>query len=105
MTQTIEFLSRDQVIRFLPDAIHTAIISYQTFSQKGFEDDPKAFKDHHSACKIAIAHIELLLKLARWADLPDSKTGSINDQVVLAAMMQEAQDVLREYRDEEGGDE
>ena len=69
--QTIEALSRTQIAEALPDAIETALISYRIFSTKDNTDTPKIFGEHHNACKAAIAHIELLLKLARWIDSDD----------------------------------
>ena len=62
---------------------------------------PKKFAEHHSACKVAIAHIELLIKLARWADLPDVAAEDQNGQVILAAMMQQAEDELNRYKAQE----
>lgn len=66
---TIEALSRAHIEQALPDAIETAIESYRTFMRQDNSDTPKMFGDHHNACKAAIAHIELLLKLAKWVDL------------------------------------
>ncbi len=106
MTVKIEDASREQISVFLPDAIAKAITSYHRFADKVIEGNTvKAFIDHHSACKVAIAHIELLLKLARWADLPDASAKDHNHQVVIAAMMREAEGKLEEYREQFGEDE
>jgi len=71
----IEGDMRLRVAEFLPDALNAALLSYQTFSETQATDpkDPKAseFKAHHDACKVALAHIQLLLKLAEMADVPD----------------------------------
>ena len=69
-TKTLESLTRDQIAHALPHAIEKAIASYHNFSGQDNSETPKLFGDHHNACKAAIAHIELLLKLARWADIP-----------------------------------
>ena len=99
MNQSIEDTSRAQIASFLPDAIAKALTSYHKFMDAPHESEAKAFSAHHGACKAAIAHIELLLKLARWADLPDARTGSSNEQIMLAAMVQEAEEELRNYRE------
>ncbi len=103
MRNTIEENTRRRIATFLPDAIARALTSYHRFSRSegGAADEdtsPKDFSAHHSACKVAIAHIELLIKLARWADLPDAKAEDHNNQIILAAMMQEAEEELRAYR-------
>lgn len=80
----IDERTRTQIAAFLPDAIQTAIQSYQDFAdeqvtipcdkdKKATNNTSKNFKDHHDACKVAIAHIELLLKLAKWADIPQDE--------------------------------
>lgn len=117
MSTNIENVSKEQLSRFLPDALHKAIASYQTFMDRKIGSEPKEgdkdvvrdiakdFAAHHAACKAAIAHIELLLKFARWADLPDPKIADRNNQIVLAAIMQEAEEELQKYRTEGGDDE
>lgn len=97
MTDKIEYAGREQIATFLPDAIAKALTSYHRFADSSIPDDPKGFSAHHGACKVAIAHIELLLKLARWADLPDANAADQNTQIVLSAMMAEATEKLAEY--------
>lgn len=100
--QKIENQTRARISAFLPDAIAQALTSYHRFADQNIPEDAKGFSAHHSACKVAIAHIELLIKLARWADLPDVGTGDPNSQIMLAAMMQEAEDELGRYRQKNG---
>lgn len=107
----IEEKMRERIRTFLPNAMTRALISYRDFSRKqqgkttgGNENAVKNFKAHHEACKVAIAHVELLLKLARWADLD---TPELND-VVLAAIITNAQeevDKLDMAEDQEEGTE
>ena len=87
-----------RISTFLPDAIAQALKSYHRFAKQDAPPDAREFSAHHSACKVAIAHIELLIKLARWADLPDEKAGDANQQVMLAAMMQQAESEVQAYR-------
>nr|BDD44021.1 hypothetical protein 14 [Alphaproteobacteria bacterium] len=71
----LEEKTRRDIAAFLPEAIETALESYRVFSMEQAtkdEDSSSAeFKRHHDACKVAIAHIKLLIELAKWADLPD----------------------------------
>ena len=94
----IEVRMRESIAKFLPCAIETAVVSYQNFSQEeatAVENlDAKAFKAHHDACKVAIAHIELLIKLARWADLPDPHLEDENHQKTLQSIIESAQGEL-----------
>ena len=45
--------------------------SYCVFAVGMVPDEPKAFAAHHAACKAALAHLDLLLKLTR-AVAPDN---------------------------------
>ncbi len=71
MTIEIEEATRKQVADFLPHAVKKAFESYYDFVNaepsvptKDKTRD-KLFSEHHAACKAALAHIELLLKLGR----------------------------------------
>lgn len=100
MTTRIEDQSREQIAEFLPESIRKALTSYKEFmEEQKAGGKAKDFKEHHMACKVAISHIELLLKLARWADLPDADVQGQNDQVVLLAALTEAEKELKEYED------
>ena len=96
MNDMIEDATRKQVMSFLPAAITRALESYHDFFDNHRpENDPKKFAAHHSACKIAIAHVELLLKLGRWAQVDESEP---TDE--LSAMLSHAEDEVRRYYDE-----
>jgi hypothetical protein len=75
---TIEQQTRQQIAEFLPEAIELAFASYKKFMQDGPKEKQShenskgtEFIEHHKSAKVAISHIELLIKLAKWADLPD----------------------------------
>ncbi|MCB9988647.1 MAG: hypothetical protein H6868_04835 [Rhodospirillales bacterium] len=91
MTDTISDATRAQIAEFLPRALGTAIASYELFFDRQPEEkeDPKDFKAHHDACKVAIAHIELLIKLAKWAEVPENCAG--DEQAMLIALLAQAQ--------------
>lgn len=85
MTERIEEATRKQVAEFLPRAIEKALGSYYDYLEKPPDapldkngnkpSDTSTFKEYHTAGKVALSHIKLLLDLARWADLPVGTTG------------------------------
>ena len=93
----VEARSRKDIADFLPRAIERAIKSYDDFSKKEKSEQAKNFKEHHDACKVAVAHIELLIKLAKWADLPDPDMEAEMSQNNLAAMILSARAEMNEH--------
>jgi hypothetical protein len=91
---------RAKIAESLPHAIDFALQSYRTFYAKNTYTDAKDFSSHHAACKTAIAHIELLLKLASWAKLPAEDTDD-----GLTALLSDAEAELRKYNAEEDENE
>ncbi len=93
---TIEEGMRRDIAAFLPDAIATALESYIAFSEEEATDPAKQpdkvkkskeFKDHHDACKVCIAHIKLLIELAKWADIPPPELADEIQQQQLATII------------------
>lgn len=83
---TVENGLRCRIAGFLPRALERALASYKMISLM-HPHDPRSggagdVKKQHDACKVAIAHIELLMKLARWADLPDAQEDNADTQAV-----------------------
>lgn len=107
----IEQETRLHIAQFLPQAIARTLDSYHQFSSEDIPDDAKGFSAHHSACKVAIAHIELLIKLAKWADLTESDSVSETHKEQLSKMMADAEKELKQYQkrqdlwEQEGEDE
>lgn len=89
---------RAQLIEFLPQALATALKAYQSFAKTPVPEEPAAFKSYHEAFKAAIAHIELLTKLAAWADLPDPGAQDSERQVVLGALVERAKAEVAAFR-------
>tara|TARA_B100001146_G_C15900560_1_gene314324 strand:- start:227 stop:562 length:336 start_codon:yes stop_codon:yes gene_type:complete len=109
MTKT-EHKMRRSIAASLPQAMRTAVNSYKRFAEMEKENlDPdmsraKAFKEHHDACKVAIAHIKLLIELAKWADQPDSEAAAGVQNSELAAMITSAQkEIIGAKRVSDGG--
>ena len=45
------------------EALRKLLVSYYDFSEREIGETAKEFSEHHTACKVAITHIEQLLKL------------------------------------------
>lgn len=74
-----------QISAQLETAATRVIESYQTFMTDEPEaGDARAFAAHHAACKAALAHLDLLLKLARLAGV-EAEAGTDDEQAALLA--------------------
>ena len=89
--------SREDIARFLPDALQKAFESYHQFMAQDVPEDAKGFGAHHTAAKVAIAHIELLMKLAALANLTDA-----DDHPELQDIIQNAQDEYNKITIDQG---
>lgn len=67
MNETIQVQTREHIKEFLPATLRKALSSYHQFVDKDDFATDKDFSKHHMACKVAISHIELLIKLSRLA--------------------------------------
>ncbi len=84
MISKIEETTREQVIKFLPNLIEMTLQSYNDFVSAGPEKDEdekgvkrakhKSFAEHHSAGKVALAHLDLMFKLAKSVDINTEKS-------------------------------
>lgn len=78
---------RQEITRVLPAAIKKALGSYENFVADNSYADPREFSVHHTACKAAITHLELLLKLAKWADITattNNEDNALMETLILA---------------------
>jgi hypothetical protein len=66
MTDDLALLKRTLKAR-LPGRISDAVARYGDFAALIPNDGAKEFAAHHAACKAALSHIDLLVKLLRWA--------------------------------------
>jgi hypothetical protein len=84
-------------------AIERAIASYHAFAQAQPQStDPKEFAAHHAACKAALAHLDLLLKIARITDTPAPGTRDTSDErLATLAEAREAVGAIAGPEDEE----
>lgn len=59
---------RKQAQQTLPGALRRALSAYACFSADPPPDNKKEFIAYQAGCRAALAHLDLLLKLARWVD-------------------------------------
>ncbi len=72
MAIKFEDKARSEITDILEETIDRAVTSYYCFAKKIFkEEESKDVTEYHKSCKVALAHLDLLIKLARWVD----KTG------------------------------
>ena len=96
----IEDITRAQIAARLPDALMKALNDYHRFSQQPAGMEARDFGDHQRACKTAIAHIELLVKLAERANLPDESIGDKNHQERFAGLFKKSKEQITAYKEE-----
>lgn len=82
----LEDAARRRIAAMLPDLLGKALESYELFATHDVPElEAKSFSAHHTACKVAIAHIELLVRLARQVDLEDEARAAEARRVALEA--------------------
>jgi hypothetical protein len=95
--------TREYLALFLPEVLANALTSYEQFSKNQVGNDTITFKDHHAACKVAVAHIELLIKLAERANLMGPEMVK-PDKAAIIAQAKIEQEENKSERDDDGQD-
>lgn len=89
----------------LPERAAAAVAAYDAFSATAAPDDAKGFAAHHAACKAALAHVEVLVKLLRWAAPPVAATagaaGAAGGDDPLAGLIAAARAAMTEDADDD----
>lgn len=88
MNSKVENEMRGVVGKYLPKAIENAMISYELFLDEGAKKETDEFKKYHEACKVALAHVALLIKMGGWAGEEKPAKG---EEVDLGALLENAQ--------------
>ena len=88
----------------LPARIRAALGGYERFTSDDPPADAKGFAAWHAAAKAALAHVEVLVKLARWAEgKPDDAAAADDDGV--ETLLARARAALGAMGDDGEGDE
>lgn len=69
MTTECTLHTKEQIAAFLPEALKKAIGSYEIYYAAIDHEEADNFATYHKNAKVALAHIELLMKLAKWAEI------------------------------------
>ncbi len=94
----IQARTRQQLAAFLPSAITKALATYRELTGLSIDKEATEYKKHQEACKVAVAHIHLLVKLARdvaslsGAEEPNKES----DDTMLQTIIENAQKELKE---------
>jgi len=82
---------RAQISAQLEAAATRVIESYRTFMNDEPEaGDARAFAAHHAACKAALAHLDLLMRLARLVGVEPEAVEASEEEARLIAEAREA---------------
>lgn len=83
----------------LPLVLDQTLASYQAFAGLSPGLESKEFKEFHTAGRTALAHMDLLLRLMRWAE-GDGAAGAETEpgDNALTGMIAEAQTALKALR-------
>ena len=101
MAEDIDALRRT-VQDSLPERIRAALAGYHRFTAEEPPADSKGFAAWHAAAKAALAHVEALVKLVRWAEAPATVTESAEDG--LEDLLGQARRALGHLQDDEDED-
>lgn len=99
--------ARDHLRRTLPETLQAVLDGYDAFAARPVPDDAKAFAAWQGGCKAALAHVELLLKLAARVglDLSNDGPGQGAGSPDLGALAARAQAALDENEEGEDADD
>jgi len=90
--------TRSSIARLVPEAMDRAIASYRDFVALETPLDAKGFKEHHTAGRTALAQLEALVRLARWAALPNSEPAAEDPDDDFDTMLSQASRALAVMR-------
>lgn len=100
MPDDIETLRRT-VQGSLPERVHAALAGYERFTAEEPPADAKGFAAWHAAAKAALAHVEVLVKLMRWAEgRAEAEAEPADGLDHLLSQARDALDQLEEAEDE-----
>jgi len=89
----LETLRKDLAGR-LPPLIEKAFTDYGTFATIEIPEAAKDFTAHQAACRAALAHIDLLVKLARWAETGEGDTSPLDTAPDIEGLVAKARAAL-----------
>lgn len=92
MVDELDEETRQEVAAFLPVVIRKTLQSYEEFIELSKSENSKDFSNYHSACKAAISHLEMLIKLAQLIGVVEK-----NDDPSFKDMLRLAEERVRAH--------
>ncbi len=89
---------RRRLAGLLPARIEAALAGYHDFAGTAPPDDAKGFAAWHAAAKAALAHVDLLVKLARWAE---GSADSVDEADGIGGLLSQARAALAALDEED----
>jgi hypothetical protein len=86
---------RRQLAQDLPRRVRTALAGYERFTADEPPADSKGFAAWHAAAKAALAHVEALVKLVRWAEC-----GAADPEDGLGRLLAEARQAIDQLEED-----
>jgi hypothetical protein len=86
---------RCELVANVPALLSKATAEYRRFNEVSPSDDPKAFTAHQTGCRAALAHIQLLIRLADWAVSRDRTTDIQEEDNDIEDLLNEAEAALK----------
>lgn len=91
---------RARLASSLPEHVAAALAGYEEFAATPPPADAKGFAAWHAAAKAALAHVDLLVKLARWAE----GTAEVDAEDGMDRLLDKARAALDALDDPDGED-
>lgn len=97
----IKDYAREQIAKALPGFMKNVLDSYKQFSSMPATENSKEFKERHDASKVAVGHIQLLMKLAALVDCAEDKSqqDKQDKNIRLREMIENATLEIKKYSD------
>lgn len=82
---------RGELVEKLPHLLSRALKNYRRFTEAQAPADIKTFTAHQAACRGALLHLHLLIRLTKWAAEKSASSSGPFDQTELARLVEEAE--------------
>jgi hypothetical protein len=83
--------TKKQVAEILPLILRKTLLDYEQFMQEKTSTETKVFSQKQAAGKVAVSHIMLLLKLAKWAGIDKDLQGDSDYSRAIAIALKEVE--------------
>lgn len=89
---------RFELIDELPSLLSKVTCEYRDFTKTQNSGDVKSFAAYQTACRAALTHLQLLIKIAMWAQPDIGKNIAIDDESDLDQLILDARTAIQDYK-------